>query len=258
MEIIAIIQARMNSSRLPKKVLADICGVPMLLRVVERVKKARYVKQLVVATSLNSDDDDIQNLCNAFGIACFRGDLHDVLDRYYSAAMHYGADVVVRVTADCPLIDPLVIDHVIKVFLSDFSDYTSNTIQCTYPDGLDTEVFCIGSLERAWREARLSSEREHVTPYIYKHPELFKLKNVEHTIDLSTLRWTVDEARDLDFVRAVYKRMNASEFTLNDVLKLVERHPEMATMNHGIMRNEGYLKSLQQDALAMFTKNELS
>jgi glutamate-1-semialdehyde 2,1-aminomutase len=227
--------------------MADICGTPMLIRVMERVKKVTCLDLAVVATSLAQEDNDIALLCEKNRIACFRGDLHDVLDRYYKAACQCSADVIVRITADCPLIDYQVIDKVIETFSTGNFDYVSNTIQYTYPDGLDAEVFSIETLERAWREARLTSEREHVTPYIYNHPEFFRLNNVSNAVDCSSLRWTVDEARDLDFVRAVYSHLNSSEFCFDDIIHLIEEFPELGVINSGIMRNEGYIKSLQQD-----------
>lgn len=239
----------MDSSRLPGKVMTDICGMQMLARVIQRVEKARLIDLIMVATSTASPDDEIKLLCDEMGIPCFRGSLHDVLDRYYRAAVQCNADAIVRITADCPLIDPLVMDKVIEVFSTGNFDYVSNTIKCTYPDGLDTEVFHISALERAWREARLQSEREHVTPYIYNHPELFRLLNVSCAKDLSELRWTVDEPPDLEFVRSIYSLMGESIFNLEDVLRLLNQFPKLSQMNREIKRNEGYLKSLQQDMI---------
>jgi spore coat polysaccharide biosynthesis protein SpsF (cytidylyltransferase family) len=164
--IVAIIQARMGSSRLPGKTIADVAGRPLLLHVVERTQRARRVDKVVVATTDRSSDDPIADLCQREGIQCFRGSEDDVLDRFYRTAQAHGADVVVRITADCPLIDAAVIDKVIARFQAGDCDYVSNILRYTYPDGLDTEVFSFAALERAWREAKKPSEREHVTPYL--------------------------------------------------------------------------------------------
>jgi len=238
----------MTSTRLPGKVLLDIFGRPMLIRVVERVRAGQTIDVAAVITSNHESDNLIEECCGREGIPCFRGSLDDVLDRYYQAALHYRGDVIVRITADCPLIDPDVVDRTVKYFQEGSFDYVSNTIELTYPDGLDTEVFSFATLERAWKEARLKSEREHVTAYIYKHPEIFALGCVKNEEDLSSHRWTVDTPQDLDFVRAVYDYFNDRPFGMTDILKYLEEHPEVAALNKGQMRNEGYLKSLQEDA----------
>ncbi|HEX3145724.1 MAG TPA: glycosyltransferase family protein [Pyrinomonadaceae bacterium] len=249
MNIVAIIQARMASTRLPGKVLAKLGDRPLLAQVVNRASRARLLNTILVATSTSQSDDAIKDFCEAGAVRLFRGSEQDVLDRYYQAAKFVQADVVVRLTADCPLLDPAVIDKVVEVFTRGDFDYVANVLVCTYPDGLDTEVFSFPVLERAWREAQLSSEREHVTPYMRNHPDLFRLKNVTHSEDLSSLRWTVDEPRDLEFARAIYARFGEQRFDMNDVLKLLRDQPDLAELNSGIARNEGYSKSLQEDAV---------
>jgi spore coat polysaccharide biosynthesis protein SpsF len=244
--IVAIIQARMSSTRLPGKVLMDIAGKPMLYHVVVRARRAKMVNLVTVATSTHPGDDPVALFCGAEGVPCFRGSLDDVLDRFYQTARHFDADAIIRITADCPLLDPEVIDRVVHTFLQVNVDYVSNTLECTYPDGLDVEVFSMESLERAWRQAGLKSEREHVTPYIYMHQDLFSTLNVRHAADLSALRWTVDEKEDLAFVRAVYDRLG-TVFGMNEVLELLEGSPGLQAANAGFIRNEGYLKSLQED-----------
>lgn len=248
MKTIALIQARMSSSRLPGKVLQDIAGQPMLWRVIRRAQQAGSVDLVAVITSIREDDDAIEGLCKGNGIPCFRGSLDDVLDRYYQAASHFQADAVVRLTADCPLLDPKIIDKVVQTFHQGGFDYVSNALECTYPDGLDTEIFRVETLARAWKEARLKSEREHVTAYIYKHPELFRLGSVKHDEDLSFLRWTVDTSRDLEFVRTIYNSFKDGEFGMEDILKLLKEHPEVMELNSGQERNEGYQKSLREDS----------
>jgi spore coat polysaccharide biosynthesis protein SpsF len=247
MKTIALIQARMSSSRLPGKVLQDIAGQPMLMRVVRRAQQTKSIDAVVVITSTHADDDAIAIFCQEHGIACFRGSLDDVLDRYYQAASHFQADFIVRLTADCPLLDPKIIDKVVQTFHQGTFDYVSNTLECTYPDGLDTEIFRFETLERVWQEARLKSEREHVTAYIYKHRELFRLGSVKQEQDLSALRWTVDTPRDLELVRAIYNFIKDEEFGMDEILKLMKAHPEITKLNAGQQRNEGYQKSLQED-----------
>jgi len=247
MKTIALIQARMSSSRLPGKVLQNITGQPMLMRVIRRAKQAKSLDSVAVITSTCEDDDAIEIFCKEHGIACFRGSLDDVLDRYYQAAIHFHADFVVRLTADCPLLDPKIVDKVVQTFHKGAFDYVSNTLECTYPDGLDTEIFRLETLEKAWKEARLKSEREHVTAYIYKQPELFRLGSVKQEQDLSSLRWTVDTSRDLEFVGAIYNFIKQEEFGMDEILKLLEGHPEVTKLNSGQQRNEGYQKSLQED-----------
>ncbi|MBN2328959.1 MAG: glycosyltransferase family protein [Candidatus Omnitrophica bacterium] len=247
--IMAVIQARMGSTRLPGKVLMEIGGKPALYHVVSRVRKAAAIDRVVVAATRNPIDDPLQACCETLGVACFRGDEDDVLDRFYQTAVQYPADVIVRITADCPLLDPNVTDHVVHAFLEGQCDYASNTQVCTYPDGLDTEVFSFQALERAWREARLLSEREHVTPYIKNHPEIFRLKSVENDCDLSALRWTLDEPTDLEFIRAVYENISCEFFGMEEILTLLQSHPDIGRINQGIERNEGYQKSLREDRI---------
>ncbi len=249
MNIVAIIQARMASTRLPGKILADLAGQPLLYRVVGRAQQAVRLDRVAVATTNRPADAAVAQLCEARGFLCFRGSEQDVLDRYYQAARQFGADVVVRLTADCPLLDPAIIDETIRAFQEGAYDYVSNTLTPTYPDGLDTEVFSRAALEKAWHEAQLPSEREHVTPYIWKHPEAFRLGSVQNTEDLSLLRWTVDEPADLEFVRRVYARLGAeATFGMPEVLALLQAQPHLGDLNAHFQRNEGYQKSTRTDA----------
>jgi glutamate-1-semialdehyde 2,1-aminomutase/spore coat polysaccharide biosynthesis protein SpsF len=245
--VIAIIQARMASTRLPGKVLADIAGRPMLWHVVNRVRMAQSLDSVVVGTSRETVDDAIAQFCQMHHIECYRGSETDVLDRFYRAAVHFAADTIVRITADCPLIDPHVIDKVVETYRAGAFDYATNTLRYTYPDGLDTEVCSVAALGTAWKEAQLPSEREHVTSYL-RSCQRFRIANIENESDLSAynFRWTVDEAADLDFVRTVYCRMWSNHhflFFLEDILQLLENEPELVRMNHGILRNEGYYTS---------------
>ncbi len=251
-KVVAIIQARMGSTRLPGKVLMDIEGKSMLARVIERAGAIPGVDRVVLATTTAESDAPLVAVAEAEGAYCFRGSPEDVLDRYYQAARQVEATTVMRITADCPLLDPQVSGAVLARFQEGDVDYASNIHPPTYPDGLDTEVFSVESLERAWREAKLKSEREHVTPYVWKQPDKFRMANVSNTVDLSPLRWTVDEARDMEFARSVYSRLQRPGvlFGYEEVVALVERHPTLGEVNTGIDRNEGYTKSLAEDGLA--------
>lgn len=254
--VVAIIQARMGSTRLPGKVLADVAGQPMLARVVARVAAARRVHQVVVATTTAPADDAVAIFCREHGIACFRGDEHDVLDRFCQAARAYEADVVVRVTADCPLLDPAVLDHVVARLTEPGPDgpcdYASNCLVYTYPDGLDVEAFSFAALQRAWREATKPSDREHVTPYLRTSGH-FRLANIanEEAPAARGLRWTVDDPADLPFVRTVYRALDGRErFGLCDILDLLERDPAVKAAQGSGLINEGYARSLYAQAPA--------
>lgn len=247
----AIIQARMGSTRLPEKVLADILGKPMVQRVIERVKAAMLLDRVILATTVEEQDTPLVNLSESLDVEVFRGSVDDVLDRYYQAARFFEVDVVVRVTADCPLIDPGIIDRAIQVFLEGEYDHVSTAYPVsTFPDGLDVWIFSMEALGKAWEEATLRSEREHVTPYIWENPHIFRLKTVTNTEDLSELRWTVDEENDLQFVREVYSHLDDGTeriFGMQEILHLLERYPEIRKINQGIKRDEGYQQSLRKD-----------
>lgn len=248
MNIVAIIQARCGSTRLPNKVLMDIAGQPMFSRVVQRVRRAKALTAVVLATSTDPRNEPLAALATRLGIRFCRGSEHDVLSRFVGAVHAFSADVVVRLTADCPLLDGAVIDRMVQAFQeTNGVDYVSNTLECTYPDGLDVEVISRKALMRAHAEARLPSEREHVTPYIYKHPELFSLLNVKHSEDLSAYRLTVDEQADLEVVRCIYQHFQDDHFTLMEMIRFLMENPELRQLNQNFGRNEGYHKSLQTD-----------
>lgn len=249
--ITAILQSRMGSTRLPGKSLQTILDKPMLWHVLQRLKQSKKVNQAVVATTIDSSDDPIEKLCHELGVKCFRGSVEDVLSRYVGAAEKFGGDIIVRVTADCPLLDAEVVDRVIEEYQKGGAEYVSNVHPPTFPDGLDVEVFSKEALMRAHREAALQSEREHVTPYIWKHVDKFGLRNVSNGQDLSALRWTVDEPADLAFVSEVYKLLQAKrhEHTagMKEILELIGNNPQLGGINKGFVRNEGYAKSLKED-----------
>ena len=238
--VIAIIQARMDSTRLPSKVMADIAGKPMLWHIIHRVRQMSSISGVVLATTYDPSDLPIADFATCESIAIYRGDKENVLDRYYQAASLHKATHIVRITADCPLLDPAISDDVVNFYLENDYDYVSNINPPTFPDGLDTEVFSFTALERTWRNARLKSDREHVTPYIIKHPEIFKIGNFIHSEDQSALRWTVDEPRDLEFVRQVYHYLGTDLFGMQQVLDVLRKHPQISELNAGIKRNEGF------------------
>ncbi len=232
MKIVTVIQARMGSTRLPGKVLEDIGGRSMLARVIERAARSRYAHSVMVATTTLDRDDPIVRVCADLDVPVSRGSEDDVLDRYYRAACQANAGAVVRVTSDCPLLDPGVMDRVIGAFLEAKPDYASNTVQRHYPRGLDTEVFTMAALETAWREATESHHRTHVTPYFYLSPDRFRVHLVTGQEDHSRHRWTVDTPEDLKLVREIYDRLgHDGGFTWTDVLELLHQHPHLVAIN---------------------------
>lgn len=242
MRVVIISQARMTSTRLPGKVLKEVLGKPLLEYQIERLRQAKLADELVIATTTNDTDQPIVELCEHLGVAYYRGSEEDVLSRYYEAATNFRADVVVRVTSDCPLIDPGIVDEAIGLYIDnrDKYDYVSNTLQRTYPRGLDAEVFSIKALEKAYKEAREKPEREHVTPYVYRRPELFRLANHSGAVDYSQHRWTVDTPEDFELIRLILQELHPvnNRFTWLDVLDLLSKHPEWVEINAEVKQKE--------------------
>ena len=238
MRTIAIIQARMGSSRLPGKVLMKLNGEPMLRHQINRLQAIRELAGVVVATTELPEDDPIVALCCSMHVAWFRGAADDVLDRFYQAAKAHSADAVCRFTADCPLVDPGISTRIIQHYLLNAHrlDYVSNHLRYTQPRGLDTEVFSFQALERAHRDARRPMEREHVTPYIWMHPERFRIENWADVEDHSAYRWCVDTEVDFLLVAAIYARLGQTDslFGYHDVLDLMARQPHLAALNSHI------------------------
>lgn len=233
-EVLAIVQARMSSSRLPGKVLAPIAGQPMLLRQVERLARAQGVDEIVVATSTEPDDDLIADTCQRAGIACHRGPLEDVLARFAQAASTHAADVILRLTADCPLTDPVVVDKLIQLMRTGDYDYASNTLDRTWPHGLDVEAMTRDALSAANNEATDPYDREHVTPFLYRRPERFRLGALTGTPDHSAIRLTVDYPEDLRVITHVYDALYPQNdaFTTDDVLAYLEANPDIGELNN--------------------------
>lgn len=243
--ILGILQARTSSARLPRKVMLPMAGAPMLQRQVERLQRAELMDCLVLATSDRPEDDCVAEVAASAGIHGFRGSLDDVLDRFYRAAEPHRPDHVVRVTGDCPLADWEVLDGCIRFMLDGDFDYASNALNPTWPDGLDVEVMTFPALKQAWEEATTSLQREHVTPFINRQPDRFRLGSFENDVDLSAFRWTVDEPRDYEFVRRVYDALYSRNpaFTTNDIFALLAAQPELISLNAGIERNDGLRKA---------------
>ena len=248
----------MGASRLPGKVLLTVQDKTILEHVVARVSRAATVSTVVIATTVGEGDLPIVDLARSLDIDVFCGSENDVLDRYYRAAKRFEAAHIIRITADCPLIDPGIVDLVVREYFTKKADYCSNILEETFPDGEDVEVFSSEALETAWTQAELLSEREHVTPYIRNHPEMFSLVNVRNPEDLSAMRWTLDEPEDLEFIRAVLERLlpRGDEYSMADVIALLRENPEIAELNSGIRRNEGYAKSLANDRTVPTARKE--
>lgn len=238
MKVVAVVQARMGSSRLPGKVLLSVQGKPLLEHLLARLQRCRRLSEVVVATTRERADEPIEQLCRQLGEACYRGSELDVLSRFQEAARWRAAEAVVRITADCPLLDPEVVDRVVEFFQQGRFDYVSNCLTRSYPRGLDTEVFSAGALEVAWREAGLDFEREHVTPFFYRHPERFALGQVASAVDLSHHRWTVDTPVDLELIRRIYASLYPvqPDFLMKDVLALLEENPDWPMLNREVVQ----------------------
>lgn len=253
MTTVGIVQARTTSTRLPRKVLLDLAGAPLIVRMLERVSRATALDALWLATSTDQSDDELARIVEAGGVPVFRGALEDVLSRFQAVAQLTGADVVVRLTGDCPLHDPDVIDAAVRLFRDSAGalDFLSNTLQPTYPDGLDVEVVGRAALEQAHREATLAVEREHVTPYITGatgRPRSFRLGQLRGVADFSHLRWSVDEPQDLELARAVYAALSPGEpyFGWLDVVALLTREPRLLELNRQLQRNEKFFRELER------------
>ncbi len=240
----------MGSTRLPGKVLREIEGRPLLWYEIARLQQLNHPCTLLIATSTEPENKPLVDFAEDLGIECFQGNENDVLDRYYQACLKFKADIIVRVTGDCPLIDPGVIDRGIDIFLEGNHSYVSNVHPPTYPDGLDVEIFSFSALERAWREAGKESEREHVTPYIWNHPELFTRMNFENSEDWSSYRLTVDEPEDFVLVSKIITEFQTrwSVFSTKELIDYLELNQELLGLNKDFERNEGYLKSLEKDS----------
>jgi len=253
-----IIQARTGSTRLPKKVIKKIVGKTVLEHVIGRTKRVKNIDKIVLATTRKKEDDILVEIAKKLNISVYRGSEDDVLDRYYQAAKLLKISEIIRITADCPLIDPKIVEQVADFYFQGNCDFVSNTHPPTFPNGMDVEIFNFKSLKKSWQEAKLKSEREHVTPYIYKNLNLFKIDNVVYgNNNFSYLRITLDEKEDLLLIRKIYRELYNQNrfFGLEDVLKLFKEKPGLTKINQHIKRNEGYLRSLKEDEKNKTGKN---
>ncbi len=247
MKKVAIIQARSASARLPGKVLMGSEGKPMLWHIMERVSSAKMIDETVIATSTSLKDNQIEEFARKNNFKIFRGSEHNCLDRYYWAAKKHKANMIVRITGDCPLILPEIIDKLISEYLKGRHDYVTNTLCYTYPDGCDVEVFSFKALEKAWKECKDPLQKEHVTLFI-KDSGKFKLKNMErkNPLNPTEYKWSVDKPEDLEFVREVYRHLYKRKkiFSIKKILNLLDSHPEIKKINQGAIVNEGYYRSI--------------
>lgn len=237
MKVGVIIQARMGSTRLPGKIMKEVMGKPLLEYQIERVKRAKTIDEIIIATTTKKADNQIAEFCEQLSIPCYRGSEEDVLARYYEAATKYKVDIIVRITSDCPVIDPEVIDRVVDKYQDGNYDYVSNTIERTFPRGMDTEVFSYATLKQMYNEANQSIEREHVTPYLYLNPDRFKIGNYSNEDNHGFLRLTVDTQEDFLLIEDIFINLYSKnpKFKLKDlVYYLVELHPEKQNINCSI------------------------
>lgn len=233
-----IVQARMGSTRLPRKVLLEALGKSMLEHLVDRLKLAKAADRIIIATTDVKEDDEIAALAYGLRVAAYRGSEKDVLDRFYQAAGLFGMKHIVRITADCPLMDPKVVDNIIDNYFSSEADYCSNVLERTFPDGEDVEVFSFNALEKSWSEAKLPFEREHVTPYMRKHPELFKLVNLKNGENISYKRWTLDKEEDFILIKRILEELYPKNpcFGMQDVLDFLKKNPELEEINKKLVK----------------------
>lgn len=246
MKIIAITQARTGSTRFPNKIMNRIDGKSLLSIHINRIKNSKKINTLIVATTNKKNDDIIEFEANYSGVLCYRGDEDDVLDRFYQAAKSYNPDYVVRLTSDCPLIDSSLIDEIIEATVNSNVDYCSNTLIESYPDGQDIEVFTFSALKKAWKKARLTSEREHVTPFMKKN---FKVLNIHsNNMKFNKVRMTVDEPNDFIVIKRLVDRLGLNEKWEN-YTNLYLNDKTISDTNDSITRNEGYIKSIKNDLI---------
>ncbi len=239
-KVAAIVQARMGSTRLQGKILKEISHKPMLWHIVDRLSHSKIIDEIIVATTNLPEDDLVQEFCERNNILFYRGSSEDVLSRYYEAANKFKTDIVIRITSDCPVIDPLIVDNMLEYFFTENQlsalDYLSNVLPRTFPRGLDTEIISFNSLARSYNEATLQLEREHVTPYIYNHPEKFSIKYFVNEKNYSFHRWTVDTEKDFRLIEEIYKELYGKKelFLFEDILKLFDARPELIGINQDV------------------------
>jgi len=238
----------MGSTRLPGKTMMAIDGKNSLFDyVIKQITSSKISNNIAIATTVSQEDSVIVEFAQKIGLDCFQGDPTDVLDRYYQCSKKFSISPIVRISADDPLIDPNIINAVIEKFLLGSFDYVSNVHPRTFPQGNEVEIFSFNALEQAWKYAKKQSEREHVTPFMYNNPDLFALGNVEQSENLSSLRWTVDTQKDLDFVRLVISKIQKRPIFMTDIMNVLSKEPTLLEINKNHVLDEGYLKSIKND-----------
>ena len=237
--ITAIIQARLNSSRLNKKILLKIENKNLLEHLFSQLSHSTQIDKKIIATTINKIDDEIENFAKLQNITFFRGNPLDVLDRYYRCAKFFNLETIVRISGDAPLIDPSIVDKTIEYYKKNNFDYVSNFFNRSYPIGTEIEIFSFKTLEKCWMNAKKSSEKEHVTPFIYNNPELFKIGHIEYKKNISHLHWTVDQIEDFKFIELIFKKIKKRPILMDDILELLENEPELLEINKNIDPFEG-------------------
>lgn len=251
MKIIAVTQARVGSTRLPAKILKEVNGETLLETHLKRILKSKRITSLKVATTNEAGSERIVSIADNVGAEAYKGSVNDVLDRFYQTVREEKPDYVIRLTSDCPLIDASIIDHVIDLAIKSGADYVSNTLDVTYPDGMDCECFKFSSLEKAWKEATLKSDREHVTPYIWRNStikggDMFRSECLRNSEDWSDIRITVDTPEDFEVIKSILEELGPSK-NCEEYVEYIKKHKEISDINSSLGRNEGYEKSLKQD-----------
>lgn len=248
-KIVAFLQARTDSTRLPGKVLKPLLDKPMIIHELERVSRSKLIDDLILLTSLETSDDDLTNIVRKYGYKVFRGSKDNVLERFYECSKDLeldGNDLIIRLTGDCPAHDAIIIDELVEAFLNTECDYMANCVQPVYPDGLDAEVFTFEALKQSYKKASKTSQKEHVTPYI-RDSGLFKVEHLEKEQIHENWRLTVDELSDFEVVEKIYNHFKSNDFTFKEMATFLENNIDILEINSDINRNEGYLKSLKED-----------
>lgn len=241
--ITAIIQIRLNSNRLKRKALLKIQNLTLIEHLFSQLSYSTQIDKKIIATTTESIDNDIEKLANNIGIECFRGNSLNVLDRYYNCAKSFDIDTIVRISGDAPLIDPVIVDKTIEYYKKNNFDYVSNFFRRTFPIGTEIEIFSFKTLEKCWKTAQQSYEKEHVTPFIYEHPELFNIGFIEHSENLSNLHWTVDRIEDFNFVEIILQKIKERPVSMNQILNLLKLEPDLLKINGSIDPLESFKKS---------------
>lgn len=250
-KVLTIIQARKASTRMDSKVLLDLEGKTVIEHVIRRIQQSKLTGEFIVATTINREDLPIVKLCAELGVSVYCGCEEDPLERYYQASRLFGGAHIVRIKSDCPAIDPIIIDNAIRLHLDSGADYTTNTVLRTFPAGQDVEILTMQTLSKVWQSAELFSEREHITLYIPKHPNLFHIRHMEHTEDLSQKRWTIDNPEDYELLRIIFKSLYTKNpiFGMEEVLYFLSRNPKLEKINAHIRVDAGVIKSMQKDRI---------